>query len=188
MTTVGHGRFHSRLPYAGGVTTEEGISVSAVPPQTADPTGAHSAGGAPSPTGVEVGASTVRERLQLTPHQLGELTRRLGLDVGDRPNYPRYGSTQVHLLVAVQALRELLVPVDDACTAVAAFAESFLSGRGWIVAYPSKDRWVSVAAVAVEALASLLTLTGGAVVVDLATVRHRSSTAWLRLLDAPPDD
>ena len=54
--------------------------------------------------------------------------------------------------------------------------------------YPSTDRWVSVAAVAVEALASLLTLTGRAVVVDLAAVRHRSATAWLRLLDTLPHD
>lgn len=184
---MGHARFDSHLPYAGGVTTEAGISVSAVPPQTGDPSGTHSGAGVRSPAGLVVGASTVRERLQLTPHQLGELTRRLGLDVGDRPNYPRYGNTEVHLLVAVQALRELLVPVDDACTAVTTFEASFLSGRGWIVVYPTGDRWVSVAAVAVEALASLLTLTGGAVVVDLATVRHRSSTAWLRLLDAPND-
>lgn len=173
------------------MSTEEGrFDGSAFPtPRAEDPSAAHpSAGAVRSPAGFVVGAGTVRERLLLTPHQLGELTRRLGLDVGDRPNYPRYGSTEVHLLVAVQALRELLVPVDDACAAVATFQGSFLGGRGWIVLYPSTDRWVSVAAVAVEALASLLTLTGRAVVVDLAAVRHRSATAWLRLLDTLPHD
>ncbi len=174
------------------MSTEEGrFDVSAFPtPRAEDPSAAHHppAGAVRSPASFVVGAGTVRERLLLTPHQLGELTRRLGLDVGDRPNYPRYGSTEVHLLVAVQALRELLVPVDDACTAVTTFQASFLSGRGWIVLYPSTDRWVSVAAVALEALASLLTLTGRAVVVDLAAVRHRSATAWLGLLDTLPHD
>ena len=173
------------------MSTEEGrFDGSAFPtPRAEDPSAAHpSAGAVRSPAGFVVGAGTVRERLLLTPHQLGELTRRLGLDVGDRPNYPRYGSTEVHLLVAVQALRELLVPVDDACAAVATFQGSFLGGRGWIVLYPSTDRWVSVAAVAVEALASLLTLTGRAVVVDLPAVRHRGATAWLRLLDTLPHD
>jgi hypothetical protein len=150
--------------------------------------GRQAASGARSEPVVVVGAGTVRERLQLTPHQLGELTRRLGLDVGDRPNYPRYGSAEVHLLVAVQALREVLVPVEDACLAVSTFRESYVGGRGWIVLYPMPGGWVSVAAVAEEALASLLTLTGRAVVVDLAAIRHRSSTAWLRLLDAPSAD
>lgn len=140
-----------------------------------------------SPTAPSVGAGHLRAGLQLTPHQLGELTRRLGLDVGGRPNYPQYSRAEVDQLIAVQALRELLVPVEDACVAVSTFKESVVDGRGWIVCYPTPERWVSVAARAVEALASLLTLTGRAAILDLAALRQRSDTAWLHLLVAQPD-
>ena len=126
--------------------------------------------------------SAVREGLQLTPHQLGELTRRLSLDVGDRPNYPRYGRPEIHLLVSVQALRELLIPVEDACAAVSAYRRQFVDGRGWIFLFPDRDRWTAVAAVSADALTSLMTLAGRAAVVDLDSLRLRSDIAWLRLL------
>lgn len=134
-----------------------------------------------SPAAPTVSAGVVREGLHLTPHQLGELTRHLGLEVGDRANYPRYGFAQVHLLVAVKALRELHVPVEDACRAVTTYHNTFAEGRGWIVVSPVQDRWVALTAVTVEALLSLLTLTGRAITVDLPTLREHAHTAWLRL-------
>ena len=160
-----------------------GASIADQPTESSPP----SNGATHSPAAVSVSAGQLRDGLQLTPHQLGEITRRLGLDVGDRPNYPRYRRAEVHLVVAVQAIRELLVPVEDACVAVTTFGELFLLGRGWIVLYPADDRWVAVAARAAEALASLLTLTGRAVVVDLSALRHRGDTAWLHLLTTVHD-
>ena len=138
----------------------------------------------PSPASVTVSAGVVRHGLQLTPHQLGELTRQLGLDVGDRPNYPRYGFDQVQLLVAVKTLRELHVPVDDACHAVRALQDSLASDRGWIVIYPAHEKWVALTAATTDALLSLLSLTVRAVTVDLAALRDRSHTVWLRLAHA----
>jgi hypothetical protein len=126
----------------------------------------------------------LREGLQLTPHQLGELTRQLGLEVGDRPNYPRYGFDQVRLLVAVKALRELHIPVEDACRAVHTCQDSLASDLGWIVMYPAQEKWVAHTAATTDALLSLLTLTARAVTVDLPALRDRSHTVWLRLTHA----
>lgn len=134
---------------------------------------------------ISVSASHLRDALALTPHQLGDLTRRLNLDVGDRPNYPRYGRDGVRLLVAVQALRELLIPLEDACATVLTYSNFLHTGRGWIVLYPTVQQWAAVAATTSEALASLLTLTARAAVLDLDAFRHRAETAWLRLLSAP---
>lgn len=127
----------------------------------------------------------IREALHLTPHQLGEYTRRLDLDVGNRPNYPRYGAAEVHLLVAVQALRDLQVPVDDACLAIRALRTLVTDGDGWVVLYPTTPQWVAVPAVSVEALVSLLNLTARAVVVDLESLRVRGRASWLDLAPAP---
>ena len=135
-----------------------------------------------------VSAGTVRRGLHLTPHQLGEYTKNLGLPIGDRPNYPRYGPTQVHRIVAVQALRELQIPVDDACQAVQTLRSTFADGQGWVVLYPEPHRWVAVPAITVELLTSLLTLTGRAAVIDLAKLRDRAQSAWLHLVTAPADE
>lgn len=135
-----------------------------------------------------VSAGTVRRGLRLTPHQLGEYTRNLGLAVGDRPNYPRYGLDEAHSLVAVQALRELQIPVDDACRIVQTLHSTFVGSRGWLVLYPDPLCWVAVPATAVDQLTSLLALTGRAAVIDLETLRERSRNAWLHLITAPADD
>lgn len=132
-----------------------------------------------------VPASLLRGALALTPHQLGDLTRRLNLDVGDRPNYPRYDRDGVRLLVAVQAQRELLIPLDDACATVLTYGDLLHTGRGWIVLYPTGQQWAAVAVASAEALASLLTLTARAAVLDVEAFRHRADVAWLRLRSAP---
>lgn len=140
--------------------------------------------GAPGPGQTSVPASRVRDALALTPHQLGDLTRRLNLDIGDRPNYPRYERDGVRLLVAVQAQRELLIPLDDACATVLTYGDLLHTGRGWIVLYPTGQQWAAVAVASAEALASLLTLTARAAVLDLEAFRHRADVAWLRLRSA----
>jgi hypothetical protein len=137
------------------------------------------------PGRTSVSASHLRDALALTPHQLGDLTRRLNLDVGDRHNYPRYGREGVRLLVAVQALRELLIPLEDACATALTYSDLLHTGRGWIVLYPTVQQWAAVAAATSEALASLLALTARAAVLDVEAFRHRADTAWLRLLSAP---
>lgn len=133
-----------------------------------------------------VAGADVRAGLDLTPHQLGELTRRLSLDVGDRPNYPRYGRSEIHLLVSVQALRELSIPVEDACSAVSTHRDQILDGRGWLFLFPDHDRWTVAAALLVEDLASLIALAARAAVVDLDALSRRGGRAWLRLLSRAP--
>jgi hypothetical protein len=130
---------------------------------------------------VSMAASDVRRALQVTPHQLGEFTSRLRLMVGSRPNYPRYGRREVHLLTAVLALRDLRVPLDDGCAAVTDFDDYIVAGEGWMVLYPTTDRWVAVAAKALGTVASLLTLTGRAAVLDLPGLRRSSDGTWLQL-------
>ena len=129
-----------------------------------------------------VGAADLRRLLQLTPHQLGELTSRLRLEIGDRPNYPRYRRAEVHLLTATLALREIRVPLEDACEAVVAFADYLLAGDGWLVLHPSGDQWVALAARTLPAVGSLLLLASRASVLDAAAVRHRNDRTWSRLL------
>ena len=68
----------------------------------------------------------------------------------------RYHGEPVAMIVAESAAvaedaRDLIDIEYNDLPAVTTFEASFLSGRGWIVLYPSTDRWVSVAAVAVEA-------------------------------------
>ena len=140
---------------------------------------------APEPDPVAASAGDLRQVLCLTPHQLGELTGRLQLDIGDRPNYPRYRQREVHLLVAALALRELRVPLEDACAAVVAYADHIQVGLGWLVVYPVADRWIAIAARVPEAVTSMLLLTGRASVLDLATIAHRCDTAWAQLLRSP---
>lgn len=137
----------------------------------------------PSSATVTVSAARVREGLHLTPHQLGEYTKRLGLSVGDRPNYPRFAAAEIHALLAVQSLRDLQVPLEDACQAVAALRASITAGQGWVVLYRTPHQWVAVSAGSVEALLSLLTLTTGAVILDLAAVGGRARAAWHNLTD-----
>jgi hypothetical protein len=137
-------------------------------------------GGPAASDAVSMAASDVRRALQVTPHQLGELTSRLRLAVGNRPNYPRYGRREVHLLTAVLALRDLRVPLDEGCAAVTDFDDYIVAHQGWMVLYPTTDRWVAVAAKALGTVASLLTLTGRATVLDLAALWRISDGTWLQ--------
>jgi len=127
------------------------------------------------------GAAELRQALQVTSHQLGELTSRLSLDIGDRPNYPRYGRREVHLLTAALVLREQRVPLDDTCAVVTAYRDFVQAGIGWLVLYPAGERWVAVAARALEAVASLLALRAAVTVLDLPSLLHRSDSSWLHL-------
>ena len=135
-------------------------------------------------SGVSMAAADLRQALHLTPHQLGELTSRLGLEIGLRPNYPRYRRTEVHLLTAALVLREVRVPLEDACEAVVSFADYLLAGDGWLILHPTGDRWAALAARTLPAVGSLLTLAARASVIDVAAVRHRSDSTWSQLVSA----
>jgi len=145
---------------------------------------AEPAGSSQPVSSVSMAAADLRRALQLTPHQLGELTSRLRLEIGLRPNYPRYRRTEVHLLTAALTLREVRVPLEDACEAVVAFADYLLAGDGWLVMHPSGNSWAAFAARTLPAVGSLLTLATRASVVDVAAVRHRSDSTWSQLVSA----
>ena len=173
-------------PYGDAMSSDDGSDPSHSPSVGESAVDESSTAGRPSSApaagdSVSIAASDVRRVLQVTPHQLGELTSRLSLTVGSRPNYPRYGRREVHLLTAVLALRDLRVPLDDGCAAVTDFDDYIVAPEGWMVLYPTTDRWVAVAAKALGTLASLLTLTGRAAVLDLAAIRRISDGTWLQL-------
>ena len=86
------------------------------------------------------GAAELRAALGVTPHQLGELTSGLNVDVG-RPNRPAYRRTDVARMTAVQAMRELRVPLEVALKAANDYGREIVAGGGWLLVSPTDGEW-----------------------------------------------
>jgi hypothetical protein len=128
-----------------------------------------------------VGSSAVRAALDLTQHQLGEYTAGLRLDVGDRPNYPRYRRPDFDLMVAVSALREVRAPLDVALRAAADYREQVIAARGWLLTSPEGDSWSAGFVSNGPDLLGWLRASGGrAVILDLGRIADRAVWAWTR--------
>lgn len=139
-----------------------------------------------SDTQPPLGAADVRDATGLTPHQLGELTARLALDVGPRRNYPAYSPAALTLLLAVTALRECGMTLDAAAPAVRTYAEVLVAGRGWLILSPTDDdaqpsptprtEWTCVHAMDGETITKLIRATGGrAVVLEVESIQRAVS-------------
>lgn len=136
-----------------------------------------------TPAEVTVGAAEVRIALELTPHQLSEFTAGLHVDVGDRPNYPRFRQGDVHRMTAVQALRELRIPLDVALRAGCDYATQIVASTGWLVLVPSGDGWSMGLTTSTQDLLAWLRAGGGrGSVLDLGSVAGRARADWERAL------
>lgn len=125
-----------------------------------------------------VSASIIRTTLHLTPHQLGDLTARLALDVGDRANYPRYSASDHLILIATQTLRDLRLPLESAVAAAVDFQDVICSGRGWLLAYPEPEQWTVLLARSPQMMMQHLVRMDHLAVLDLASVAGRANTLW----------
>ena len=167
MRSRGQTKDDSLLPglEAGRAPTPDAIP--SPPPESAPP--------------VTVGAAEVRAALELTPHQLSEFTAGLHVDVGDRPNYPRFRRDDVHRMTAVQALRELRVPLEVALRAGSDYASQIVAATGWLVLAPSGDGWsIGLTASTHDLLAWLRAGGGRGSVLDLSAVGVRAAADWER--------
>lgn len=126
-----------------------------------------------------VSAAAVRSALELSGHQLSELTSGLAIDVGPRPNYPRYHSPDLTRMTVVQASRELRAPLDVALRAAVDYRSQIESGAGWLIYSPDSDDWaVGYVTSGTEAL-RWLRLTGGrAHLLDLAALAEIAGRLW----------
>jgi len=133
-------------------------------------------------------AAAVRSGLGLTAHQLGELTSAMDLDIGPRPNYPRYDFAAVHLLVVVKLLRDTRVPLEPALNATVSYQAPIHRGEGWLLCAPSPRGWLSSLLLAAGDLTGWLYTSGGCgVVVDLASVAEQAAARWELLRSPTPD-
>src|SRR4051812_45170708 len=137
------------------------------------------------PTTVDTAA--IRSGLELTSHQLSEFTSALALDIGPRPNYPRYDSAAVHLMTIAQALRDVRLPLEVALQTVAGYQRPILTGEGWLACAPTSRGWLSSIIIAVDDLPRWIHATGGrAVFLDLATLAEQAAECWERMRSPVP--
>jgi hypothetical protein len=137
--------------------------------------------------GATIDAATIRSGLGLTAHQLSEFTSALALDIGPRPNYPRYDSAAVHLMTIAQALRDVRLPLEVALQTVAGYQRPILTGEGWLACAPTSRGWLSSIILAVDDLTRWIHATGGrAVFLDLATLAEQAAECWERMRSPVP--
>lgn len=128
-----------------------------------------------------IDAAAIRSGLGLTAHQLSEFTAALALDVGSRPNYPRYDRAAAHLMTAAQALRDVRLPLDTALQTTVAYQRPILAGEGWLSCAPTNRGWLSSLVLGVDDLTRMIHAAGGrAVVVDLDTLSQQAAATWER--------
>lgn len=133
-------------------------------------------------------AAEVRQTLGLTHHQLSELTAGLVLDIGPRPNYPRYTRQAVTVLTCVVALRETKTPLDVSMRAAHDYRQQLAVGSGWLLVAPRggrEDRWTVAYAASGEDLLAWIENSGGrGTVLDLRVAADRAERHWQLALAA----
>ena len=156
------------------VSTDGPAAVNDTPPEAV---------GGPGHVGPDatLAAAAIRSALGLTAHQLSEFTSALALDVGPRPNYPRYDRAAAHLMTVAQALREVRLPLETALLTTATYRRLILIGEGWLTCAPTTRGWLSCFLLGVDDLTRWIHATGGrAVVVDLTTLADQAAAIWSR--------
>lgn len=138
------------------------------------------------PSDATASAAAVRDRLALTPHQLSELTAGLRLDIGPRPNYPRYSLSAIAMITCVVSLRATRTPLEVAMRAARDYHPQLEAGLGWLLVAPGPDpagdRWTVAYAAAGEDLLSWVSTSGGrGTVLDLRVLHTQTQQSWERV-------